>query len=133
MSEEIIKVLDELGKRLGIAIDWSNQNIMPYLQELAERFISFRNIQAVIWIIISLIIIGLGIFSLIKLIKWRKSDKYDTSYTSDDGSIFGLCLTGLIVLLLICSVIIICNIERMLQNIFLPELTVINYIKGYLV
>ena len=26
MSEEIIKVLDELGKRFGIVIDWSNQN-----------------------------------------------------------------------------------------------------------
>lgn len=36
MSEEIIKVIDELGKRFGIVIDWSNQNIIPYLQELLK-------------------------------------------------------------------------------------------------
>ena len=42
MSEEIIKVLDELGKRFGIVIDWSNQNIMPYLQELLKSFIKME-------------------------------------------------------------------------------------------
>ena len=42
MSEEIIKVLDELGKRFGIALDWSNQNIMPYLQELLKSFIKME-------------------------------------------------------------------------------------------
>lgn len=29
MSENIIKVLDELGKRFGIAIDWSSENVTP--------------------------------------------------------------------------------------------------------
>lgn len=130
MSEEIIKVLDELGKRLGIAIDWSNQNVIPYLQELMGRFISFRNAQAIIWIFISLIAIGLGVFGLVKLIKWRKSDKYDTSCISDDGLIFVLSITGVIVVTLIFIIVMFCNLEGLFQNIFLPELTVIEYIKG---
>ena len=29
MSNEIIKVLDGLSERLGIAIDWSSQNLIP--------------------------------------------------------------------------------------------------------
>lgn len=132
MSEEIIKVLDELGKRFGLAIDWSNQNIIPYLQELMERFISFRNAQAITIILISLIVIGLGIFGLVKLIKWRKSDRYDDSWCYDDGFLFGIFLAGLILVFLISSIVIICNIEGILQNVFLPELTVIDYIKGYL-
>lgn len=130
MSEEIIKVLDELGKRLGIAIDWNNQNIIPYLQELMVRFISFRNAQVIIWILISLISIGLGIFGLVKLIKWRKSDKYDTSYLSDDGLIFGLSIIGAIVFILIFFVVLVCNLGGLFQNIYLPELTVIEYVKG---
>lgn len=36
MSNEIIKVLDDLSERLGIAIDWSSQNVMPYLQDLMD-------------------------------------------------------------------------------------------------
>lgn len=31
MSQEIINVLDNLGEKFGIAIDWSNENILPYL------------------------------------------------------------------------------------------------------
>lgn len=132
MSEEIIKILDDLGKRLGIAIDWSNQNIIPYLEELIGRFIAFRNVQAIIWICISLIVVGLAIFGIKKLIKWRKSDKYDKSYFSNDGIIFGLSLTVFISLILIFFCVMACNVEGIFQNIFLPELTVINYIQGYL-
>ena len=31
MSDEIIKLLDDLGQRFGIAIDWSSENMMPYI------------------------------------------------------------------------------------------------------
>ena len=31
MSDEIIKVIDELGKRFGIVIDWSSENVLPYI------------------------------------------------------------------------------------------------------
>lgn len=34
MRDEIIKVLDDLSERLGIAVDWTSQNVLPYLQEI---------------------------------------------------------------------------------------------------
>ena len=55
MSEEVIKILDDLGQRFGIAIDWSSQNVLPYMQDLFERFIEYRNISAIIWIVVSVI------------------------------------------------------------------------------
>lgn len=127
MSEEIIKVLDDLGNRFGTAIDWSNQNIVPYLQELMTRFISFKNAQAIIWIVISLIILGLGIFVINKLIKWEKSDKFDSS---TDEEIFMFLMDVSIVLMIIFIIVILFNINGLFQNIFVPELTVINYIQG---
>lgn len=42
MSDEIIKILDDLGQRFGIAIDWSSQNVMPYLQDLVRRFTTYE-------------------------------------------------------------------------------------------
>ena len=80
MSEEIIKVIDELGKRFGIVIDWSNQNIIPYLQELLKRFICYQNITACVWIIISIVIIINGVVMIKFLNKWRKSDNYNERY-----------------------------------------------------
>ena len=32
MSNEIIKVLDALSDKLGIAVDWTSENVLPYLQ-----------------------------------------------------------------------------------------------------
>ena len=42
MSEEIIKALDDLGDRFGIAIDWTSENVLPYLQNLMDRFITYN-------------------------------------------------------------------------------------------
>ena len=44
MSEEIIKVLNDLASRFGVAIDWTNQNIVPYLQDLMTRFIKLLSL-----------------------------------------------------------------------------------------
>ena len=38
-SKELITVFDYLAQKLGIAIDWTNENVMPYLKDLAARFI----------------------------------------------------------------------------------------------
>lgn len=130
MSEEIIKVLDELGKRFGIVIDWSNQNIIPYLQELFKRFICYQNITAVVWIILSIVLIIVGIIIIKFINKWKKSENYDSSYCSYDDvlAVVGYILSLCIILLGIG--LIIENILGITQNIYIPELTVIEYIKN---
>ncbi len=130
MSEEIIKILDELGKRLGIAIDWSNENIMPYLQDLMGRFIAYKNIQAVLWILISAIGIGLSIWGIKMLVKWRKSDKFNKGIFDDDEFFFGLGITVISLCILIFSIIMFCNLQAIAQNVFIPELSIIDYIKS---
>lgn len=34
MSEEVIKILDALAEKFGLAIDWTSANVLPYLQQL---------------------------------------------------------------------------------------------------
>lgn len=59
MSDEIIKLLDHLGEKFGIAIDWSSNNIMPYLQGLMDRYINYEVITSIVWIVFGLsLIIG---------------------------------------------------------------------------
>ncbi|MCI8654255.1 MAG: hypothetical protein HFJ48_00015 [Clostridia bacterium] len=127
MSEEIIKVLDNLAQKFGIAIDWTSQNIMPYLQELISRFIQYQNVIAITWIITSIIIVVISIIAIIKVYKWTKKNKYD-SY--DDEYILAM-ITYIIVPVLITIFIIVLfsNIFGLIQNIHMPELTILNYIK----
>lgn len=126
MSEEIIKVLDELGKRFGMAIDWSNQNLMPYLQELMCRFIVYKNVQAIIWIIISIIVICLSIWGIKKLYKWKKEkniEEYDDDWLGCVLGMLGMALT-----LIVFIIVLICHLQGLIQNIILPELSVIDYL-----
>ena len=39
MGEEIIKVLDHLDNQFGLAIDWTSDNVLPYLSELSNKYI----------------------------------------------------------------------------------------------
>lgn len=130
MSEEIIKVLDELGKRFGIVIDWSNQNIIPYLQELLQRFIYYKNITACVEIIISIAMIIAGVVMFRFLNKWRKSDNYDSDYLSNDvelatlGYIFSICIIALGIGLILG------NLFGIVKNVCMPEMVVYEYIKN---
>ncbi len=129
MSEEIIKVLDDLGKRLGMTIDWSNQNIIPYLQDLMSRYVKLQNGKAITWIILCLIVFIIGIVIIVELIKWKKSEKFDDSYCSDDSFRFYMCLCLVIFVQITLTIILLCNLFGLYQNIFTPELTMLEYIK----
>lgn len=69
VSEQIITVLDDLCRRFGIVIDWTSQNIAPYLTELAEKFIAFEVKTSWFWIIAALSVAALfWIMSLVCLL-----------------------------------------------------------------
>ncbi len=130
MSEEIIKVLDNLAQKFGIAIDWTSQNVMPYLQDLVNRFITYRNATATMQIVLAIILIISGTVVFIKLCKWTKKDTFDTSY-NDDEMLFVLGATISILAIIAGIVLVICNIAGIIQNIYMPELTIIEYIKSF--
>lgn len=128
MSEEIIKVLDELGKRFGVVIDWSNQNIIPYLQELLKRFICYRNITACVWIIISIAMTISGVVMFKFLNKWKKSDNYDKDYCSDDDMLAALGYMFSIFIIALGIGLIIGNMFGIVKNVCMPEMVVYEYI-----
>lgn len=125
MSEEIIKVLDELGKRFGIVIDWSNQNIIPYLQELLKRFICYRNITACVWIIISIAITISGVVMIRSLNRWRKSDDYGDY---DDDMLVGLGYIFSVFIIALGIGLIIGNMFGIIKNVCMPEMAIYEYI-----
>ena len=53
ISSEIIEVLDYLGEKFGIAIDWTSKNVLPYLQALVDKFIKWEISTSIVWIIIA--------------------------------------------------------------------------------
>lgn len=69
VSEQIIQVLDNLGEKFGLAIDWSSKNILPYVNELMNKAISYElwmNIGALAFTGIGMIIPWTIFFKTIK-------------------------------------------------------------------
>ena len=123
MSEEIIKVLDSLSEKFGMTIDWTSQNVLPYLQDLMNRFISLQNAKAIAWIVIlSILVIVIIIFIIVGIRLGKKEeDEEITAITIFIG------ITALICLL----IPLIGNIFGLMQNIYTPELTLLEYITNY--
>ena len=57
VSSEIIEVLDYLGEKFGIAIDWTSNNVLPYLQTLVDKFIKWEISTSIVWIVIAAFVI----------------------------------------------------------------------------
>ena len=131
MSEEIIKILDNLGEKIGITIDWTSENILPYLQDLMSRFIGLKNVQAIMWVVISAIIILVTILIIAGTIKYiKKQDKASHEY-EDKVFVCGLIDFAIGMLTIIFLTILLCNTFGLIQNIYTPELTLLEYITNY--
>ena len=62
ISEQIIEVIETLCDKFGIAIDWTSNNILPYVEQLCKKFILWETSTSVAWIVIA------GIFFITTLV-----------------------------------------------------------------
>ena len=82
MSQEIIKVLEYLGEKLGIAIDWTTENVLPYAEQLFKRYvtlkITYSSIGTIIGIALAVTAIVLGVKVLKAYIEMKKTETSNT-------------------------------------------------------
>ena len=90
ISDELIKVLDYLGAQLGITIDWSAENVLPYVKELCEKLVRYETAKAYAWIGI---VCAAFIIALIFMIVYERK--------CGDG--FGYVLFFIVLVITICA------------------------------
>lgn len=72
MSEEIIKVFDYIGEKLGIAIDYTQENIQPYLEDLWHRYITYEIVINSLQFASSFIITLISLYFILRFFKAMK-------------------------------------------------------------
>lgn len=145
MSEEIIKVFDYIGEKLGIAIDYTQENIQPYLEDLWYRFITYEIVVHSIWVLIGLVGIVICSYLIIRYFKAGKklaNDIVDPLYymvekhsyypheeyvTYRDSGMFLLIAAVSIAVILIP--ITIWQISDLIELLIIPEKIVLQLIK----
>lgn len=95
LSQEIINVLNYMCQKFGIAIDWTSENVMPYLEDLCGRYIEYEIYMSIAWCAIFVaIVIGSGlIWAIAKFTESTNRSIYDFSFAVTFKYIFFCALT----------------------------------------
>lgn len=122
-SGEIINVLDYLCGKFGIAIDWTSDNVMPYLEDLCGRYINYEVYTSIAWCtLFGAIVFVTGMVWLIGSIV----DKHSKSYVSDVTEVS--CILFFI-FLAIGIFVWTCQAFDIIECYTIPEKTILEYLK----
>jgi len=118
-SDEFIKIMDYIGNKIGVAIDWTSQNLMPYFTELMERVVRYKIMTSIAWICIA-IILFLVFFSILKAAIKKHIDP-------DVLIAFKLLF---IFISIMGFFIITTQVFNIIEAINIPEMTFYNYVQS---
>ena len=113
-ASALIEVLELLTEKCGMTVDWTNNNILPYLQELMGKIVAYQSGMSIMWIVLGVVIC---IFGLILFIAGSIKD-WD-----------GFQWLWLIIGLVIGGAIICFNAETLIACNTFPEKVVFDYIQ----
>lgn len=114
MNMEIEKAIDKIAEKFGIVVDWSQDNIYPYIRDILQRY---RTVS-IVHDAVAIGILGLLILSAILILKSRGKSIKD----SYDEFIFVIFMVLYFFVLAFLLLITICKIYDLTSWIFVPEM-----------
>ena len=121
MPNEVIKILDAFAEKFGLAVDWTSVNIVPYLQELSNKYITYEIATSIMWLLIGSVLIVAGGYFLNKIKNiFLYGDDFDVKCVL--GFIVA-CLFGLGVFLVLYQTFDIITCVTIPEKMMLRELT----------
>lgn len=127
INEQIIKGFDDLAQKFGVVIDWGQQNIMPYIQELCQKYIGWEIKTSIVWMCIGVLFAIAGIPLLKSGIKWHNEHAKDYDYLGIGTFFF---IGSAVILWCSAFAIIIAQVFDIVRCCTFPELQIINFIKS---
>lgn len=125
MNNTIIEVLNYLGEKFNIAIDWTSENVVPYIQELFNKFIQWEISTSIAWIMVAIVITAISwtVYIISGCISRRTSGCCTADDVNDIFFFIGIIISVIAILVICFQVfdIIECNT--------FPEKTLFDYIK----
>ena len=124
-SEQLMYLIDEFAKGVGIVIDWTSGNVIPYLHDLITRYGQFHLAINSIMFIICLLVAILCVWGWIKVVKCFLSD--------DIYDLYGLEVFAILILV-IATIISPLGLfhfgYQMIQLLFIPEWFILEQLQG---
>lgn len=129
-SQEIINVLDYLCQKFGIAIDWTSESVMPYLEDLAARYIRYEVMSSIAWMIILPVIAILIAIPLAIFHKKANELHWSDSYAPVCAAI--VLWIVFVIIMFLNLIFIPANIFHIIECNTLPEKVIFEYLQTLL-
>lgn len=93
MDNQIISVLNALCEKIGIAVDWTTENVGPQIETLLEQYARYLTVNNIAGLVASVAVLSLGILSGCILYRSIQNDGFATDGYDDFTGLGWLCLT----------------------------------------
>jgi hypothetical protein len=133
VSDQIIAVINDLGSKMGMAIDWTSANVIPYLQDLVMRISYMAVAKHSIGAALGIIALITSIVIWVKLSKFhlRQQEKYrKQEYVCEDDLVYIFGILGIVIGFMLGIILLSVNVASLVEAIYLPEIAAYNYIQG---
>lgn len=131
MSEEIIKVLDYICAQLGVAVDWSAENVMPQAMDILGRYRVFQIVSDIFLLVVFIgliFIVGYLLKKSINDVCLKKDGIWYDRYMMT-GFSFTLYIVAVSVRIVVIPLVVI-TISNTLEWIIIPEIKYLQMLKG---
>jgi hypothetical protein len=129
-SEQIIQVIDALCTKFGIAIDWTSENVIPYVETLCGKLINYEILTSVFVMVIWL---ALGIGGIVAIKKFTPVFKrgLENRRSWEIGWEFAtvFSIVGLVILYITTIIVVSDEIMDIIKCIMFPEMYVFEYVQ----
>lgn len=129
ISEQIIQVIDNLCTKFGVAINWTSENVIPYLEILCKKLITYEIATSAMWILVMWTLFCVSVFILKKTHPWlikKANESFDEEY-----EIVVVALWAITIILGIVTVCVTCDQAIDIIKCFtFPEMYVFEYVSA---
>lgn len=116
-GKEVIDILEYLCEKFGIAVDWTSDNVMPYLQQLSEKYVKYEISTSFAWICLAAV--AFFVIAILAIIDYRKHVFYGF-----------MCSWGITICIIATFIVIGCQVFDIIECYTIPEKVIFEYIKS---
>lgn len=119
-SEQFIAIMDAVCEKFGIMIDWTAQNVVPYMTEVGGRIVKYEIATSAVWLTIGALML-IGLFALYKK---GKRDRWDEAW---------IPYVFLSIFVIVGSIALIgSQVFDIIKAMFLPEMVIIQFLSQFI-
>ena len=138
-SNQVIEILNEICNKLGIAVDWTSENILPQVKIVCEKLVKYfivqRSIMCGFGFLFVCVGITYGIFLLKQFLQCRttKKDNFLCEYSKYSGPFLQsyTWIINVIAIVMGLTGIILFGIglSELIKWLTVPEIAIIEYLR----